>query len=138
VSTRRAAVAGLLILLVAGSAACARAAAHPGARTVVVRIHYSHFEPSEIRVEPGETIRFVVENVDPIDHEFLVGDRLVQRIHELGTEAHHPRRPGEMSVPAHTTRVTTYTFPARDGSLIFGCHLPGHYAYGMRGEITIG
>jgi uncharacterized cupredoxin-like copper-binding protein len=32
--------------------------------------------------------------------------------------------------------VTTVTFPSQ-GSLLFGCHLPGHYAYGMRGVITI-
>ncbi len=45
--------------------------------------------------------------------------------------------PGEMSVPAGTTQVTTYTFPATDGQLIFACHLPGHYAFGMHGTVTI-
>jgi uncharacterized cupredoxin-like copper-binding protein len=113
------------------------ASAEPGERTVNITIHFSRFTPDSVVASPGETIRFVVHNTDPIDHEFLVGDRLVQKIHEKGTEPSHPPRPGEMSVPAGTTQVTTYTFPTTPQELIFGCHLPGHYAYGMHGTITI-
>jgi uncharacterized cupredoxin-like copper-binding protein len=129
--------AGLLTLLGGGSVACAAASA-THVRTVEVDIELSRFEPSTIQVAPGETVRFVVHNADPIDHEFLVGDDAVQLVHELGTEAHHPPKAGEMSVPAGATRETTYTFPSTPGELIFGCHLPGHYAYGMRGLVLIG
>ena len=80
----------------------------------------------------------MIENTDPIDHEFILGDERVQLVHEEGTEAHHAPRPGEVSVPAGETVVTTYTFPKISGSLIFGCHLPGHYDFGMRGTVTIG
>jgi uncharacterized cupredoxin-like copper-binding protein len=104
---------------------------------VHVRIGYSAFVPDVIRVEPGETVRFVVRNDDPIDHEFLIGDETVQHVHEVGTEGHHGARPGEISVPAGQTVATTYTFGGA-GSTLFGCHLPGHYAYGMRGTIQIG
>ena len=113
-----------------------RDGAPPLARTVHIRIHYSHYDLSEIAVDPGQTITFVVENTDPIDHEFIVGDAQVQQAHEAGTEAQHPPRPGEISIPAGETVTTTMTFPAT-GTLLFGCHLPGHYAYGMRGVITI-
>jgi uncharacterized cupredoxin-like copper-binding protein len=89
-------------------------------------------------VDPGEPVRFEIVNTDPIDHEFILGDAEVQRVHEEGTEAHHAPRPGEVSVPAGETVVTTYTFPETTGSLIFGCHLPGHYAFGMRGTVTVG
>jgi uncharacterized cupredoxin-like copper-binding protein len=41
-----------------------------------------------------------------------------------------------MSVPAGETATTTYTF-AQAGELILGCHLPGHYAFGMRADVTI-
>jgi len=109
-----------------------------GPLVVHIRIHFSRFEPGAIDVEPGQTVRFVVQNTDPIDHEFIVGDERVQAAHETGTEAHHEPRPGELSVPAGQTIVTTVTFPARAGELLFGCHLPGHYAYGMRGSISIG
>jgi uncharacterized cupredoxin-like copper-binding protein len=118
--------------------ACGPAHAAEDPRTVHITIHNSAFDTDVVDVAPGETVRFVVENTDPIDHEFLIGNEAVQSVHELGTEAHHPPKPGEMSVPALTTRVTTYTFPIGSGSTIFGCHLPGHYAYGMRGMIRIG
>ena len=99
--------------------------------------HYSGFDPPQIHVEPGETVRFVLTNTDPIDHEFILGDEQVQRIHEEGTEAHHGAKPGEITVHAGTTNETTYTFPD-GGAVIFGCHSPGHYAYGMRGLVIVG
>ncbi len=130
---------GLALLLAAGLAL----AAVPGARgdrirTIEVRIHFSHFETGRIDVRPGELVRFVVRNTDPIDHEFIVGDERVQLVHELGTERHHGAKPGEISVPALSVAETTYRFPNATGTLLFGCHLPGHYAYGMRGVIRIG
>ena len=107
-------------------------------RAVRVVIHFSRFEPDRIAVEPGETVRFVLENTDPIDHEFIVGDARLQLVHEQGTEAHHPPRPGEISVPARTTRSTTVTFGHASSFTLFGCHLPGHYRYGMVGTIEVG
>lgn len=128
-----------LVVLTGAAAACSAApAAGPEIRIQVIRLHFSRFEPQTISVRPGETVRFVLENTDPIDHEFIVGNELVQQLHEEGTEAHHEPKPGEISVPAGKTEATTYTFPATEGLLIFGCHLPGHYAYGMRGAIRIG
>jgi uncharacterized cupredoxin-like copper-binding protein len=130
---------GLLAAMIAAAlASCAPASADEDrARTVHVRIHYSRFEPATFAFEPGETVTFVVENADPIDHEFLLGDESVQLAHERGTEAFHPPRPGEMTVPAGTTATTTYTF-AEPGEVLLGCHLPGHYAYGMGGTVTVG
>lgn len=102
-----------------------------------VRIRFSKFIPDEFEFEAGTTVTFVVKNDDEIDHEFLIGDEAVQRAHELGTEAHHGARPGEISIPAFETRETTYTFD-EPGTLLIGCHLPTHYDFGMRGTITIG
>jgi uncharacterized cupredoxin-like copper-binding protein len=135
----RAAAAAVALALLVGAAATSRgAAARANAGTIRITIHYSEFEPGEIAVEPGEAVRFVIRNTDPIDHEFILGDERVQLVHEEGTEAHHDPRPGEVSVPAGETVVTTYTFPKITGALIFGCHLPGHYDFGMRGTATIG
>jgi uncharacterized cupredoxin-like copper-binding protein len=132
------AAAGALFLVCAGAALLAAAPSTASAtRTVNITIHFSHFDLGSLSVRPGETVRFVITNTDPIDHEFIVGDAYVQRIHEDGTEPSHAPKPGEMSVPAGTTQTTTYTFPRSDGNLIFACHLPGHYAYGMRGVVTI-
>jgi uncharacterized cupredoxin-like copper-binding protein len=124
--------------LVAVRAAGSRAGG--GERTVVVTMRHSRFEPAVVRVEPGERVRFALRNTDPIDHEFILGDDGVQRRHEQGREReHHGEVPGERSVAAGQEAVTTYAFPASlDGrALEFACHLPGHYAYGMRGKVTV-
>ena len=78
----------------------------------------------------------MIVNTDPIDHEFILGDERLQLVHEEGTEAHHAPRPGEVSVPAGETVETSYTFPEISGSLIVGCHHPGHYDVGMRGTVA--
>jgi uncharacterized cupredoxin-like copper-binding protein len=135
----------LLVVALCGAATlvvvrAAGSRAGDGERTVVVTMRHSRFEPAAVRVEPGQRIRFVLRNTDPIDHEFILGDDDVQRRHEQGREReHHGEVPGERSVAAGQEAVTTYAFPASlDGrALAFACHLPGHYAYGMRGSVTV-
>jgi uncharacterized cupredoxin-like copper-binding protein len=132
---RRGVAAGLLAVTLA---ACVPASGgEPSEQTVRVRLHYSRFNPQAFEFEAGTTVTFVVDNADPIDHEFILGDEGVQLAHERGTEAYHPPRPGEMTVPAGATATTTYTF-TQPGELIIGCHLPGHYAYGMRAVVRVG
>lgn len=141
--TRRGLAAGAVCLLLGGGVACGVASAgqpsagQPEIRTIEITMRHSRFEPGEIVVDRGATVRFVVRNLDPIDHEFIVGDEVVQQVHERGTEAHHPPKPGEMSVPAGGTAVTTYVMPEEAGGLLIGCHLPGHWAYGMRAEVQV-
>jgi uncharacterized cupredoxin-like copper-binding protein len=103
---------------------------------VTVNINHSRFDPAAFEFATGTTVRFVVHNYDPIDHEFLLGDEVDQDRHEGGTHAGHGDVPGEISIPAGGTRSTTYTF-TEPGDLIIGCHLPAHYAYGMRADVTV-
>lgn len=105
-------------------------------RDVVLTIHHSRFLPSAVTVEEGTLVRFVVRNADPIDHELIVGPQAVQDAHERGSHAVHGAVPGEVSVPAGEERSTTYRF-GRSGRVLFGCHLPGHFDYGMRGVLTV-
>jgi uncharacterized cupredoxin-like copper-binding protein len=128
-------VAAALLLATPLLASCV-AAAQPNDRTVAVNIHHSRFAPAEYVFEAGDTVRFVIHNGDPIDHEFILGNEAVQRRHENGTEKAHGAIPGEVSVPAGETRTTTYTF-AEPGTLIIGCHLPRHYAFGMRAAVEV-
>jgi uncharacterized cupredoxin-like copper-binding protein len=126
-------------VLVAGRATGSGAGGGPD-RTVVVTMHHSRFQPATVRVEAGQRVRFVLRNTDPIDHEFILGDAATQRRHERGRDRHHHGEvPGERSVPAGQDAATTYTFPAGAAGevLEFACHLPGHYAYGMRGTVRV-
>ena len=125
-------------LLVAAGLALSGCSAGPSDRTVELTVHHSKFSLEELRVRPGETVRFVLRNTDPIPHELIIGDQWVQDVHESGTEAHHADRPGEVSVAPGGTAVTTYRFGPSGGRRLFGCHLPGHWAYGMKGTIVVG
>ena len=108
----------------------------PGPVTVVVDIEHSSFEPADLRVARGTTVRFVVVNHDPINHELIVGPDSVHERHRDGTEAEHGDVPGEVSVGPLERAVTSYTFD-EVGTIQMACHLPGHYAYGMRAEVTV-
>jgi uncharacterized cupredoxin-like copper-binding protein len=108
----------------------------PGVVTVEVGIQHSHFDLGSLRVQEGTLVQFVVHNADPIDHELVVGDAEVHRRHEGGSERRHPPVPGEVSVAPGDTAMTFYEF-TDPGTVVYACHLPGHIAYGMTGEIEV-
>ena len=104
--------------------------------TVEMTARLSKFTPDRIAVERGTTVRFVLRNEDPIRHEIIIGGPEVHDRHEKGTEAYHPPIPGEATVMPYDEVETTYTFD-EPGVVEFGCHLPGHWTYGMHGEIEV-
>lgn len=137
---RSLALVAVLALAAIGLGGCAGPArggdpSPAGERTVVVDVRWSRFSPTEVEVPAGTTVRFEVRNRDPVAHELIVGDQSVQDRHERGTDTRHDA-PGEVSVPAGSTATTTYSFP-RAGRVLFGCHVPGHWSYGMRGTVTV-
>ena len=139
-TVRRSAVLLVALLATGTVPACSAATGAPAVRTIAVTIHYSHFSPALLTVAAGETVRFTVTNTDPIDHEFILGDQAVQDREEAGTDlVHDGSVPGMVSAPAGRTVSTVVSFPKHPAqrSLVYACHLPGHYAYGMRGVLTI-
>jgi uncharacterized cupredoxin-like copper-binding protein len=125
-----------LVVMALAVAASACAARSGSGQEVTMTIHHSRFLPGELTFDRGDTVTFILINDDPIDHEFILGDQDVQDRHEFGTEAHHDAVPTEVSVPAGETVRTTVTFD-EPGELIIGCHLPTHYAYGMKAKVTV-
>lgn len=121
---------------VADSPAPPAEALGPEPVTVIVDVEHSRFEPSYLRVVAGTEVRFVVTNGDPINHELIVGPPAVHDRHRGGHEAEHPPVPGELSVGPDEQGVTSYVFDA-PGTVEMACHLPGHYAFGMHGEIDV-
>jgi len=101
-----------------------------------IEIHFSRFEPGLVTVRAGQPVSFELQNGDPIEHEWIVGDELTHRGHRLGTEPYHDEVPTEVTVPAFETRTTVITFD-EPGEYAFICHLPGHEAYGMRGVVRV-
>ena len=95
------------------------------------------FAPDAFNVRAGETVAFDISNSGAVPHEFIIGDATVQQVHE--NEMSTGRMGGEstgVTGPAGATVGLVYTF-GQPGTLEIGCHVPGHYAAGMRGTITI-
>lgn len=102
------------------------------------------FTPETLTVQAGEIIRFEVTNTGVLAHEFIVGPAHLQAEHAQAMaaggqqgEMHH----GDVSnyaltIPPGETASLIYTFD-QPGDLFYGCHVPGHYAAGMKGTITV-
>ena len=108
----------------------------PGEVTVRLTVNYSRFRPARIVVRPHTTVHFEIANHDPIGHEFIVGDAEVHARHESGNHAQHGAVPGEVSVGPGEVGSTTFEFHV-PGTVVYACHLPGHFAYGMVGEVLV-
>jgi uncharacterized cupredoxin-like copper-binding protein len=108
----------------------------PGEATVTLHLEHSRFVPSRIVVREHTTVTFVIVNDDPITHELIVGDDAVHALHESGTHGVHGDVPGEVTVLPGMTGTTSFTFH-ESGTVLFACHLPKHFAYGMVGDVIV-
>jgi len=106
------------------------------------------FDPDETTVAVGETVTFEVTNTDAIAHDFLIGDQEAQDEHEQEMremddmeemDDESSMEHGDVNaveVPAGEIASITWTF-TEPGTVLFGCHEPGHYDAGMVGEVTV-
>ena len=112
------------------------------------------FLPDPIDVAPGETVLLHVVNAELIVHEAVIGDASVQDAWENaeGAAANPPPGPTPfVSVPPDVAGIRVvvesgkrvdlrWTVPADAAAvraLVLGCHIPGHWAQGMRAAIRI-
>ena len=125
------------------------------ARTIQVGLSEFKFDPPELRLKAGETIKLVVRNTGALEHEFMIGRNLSQHGgamaygHDFmrgmrmdthitggtfGTEEH-----GEMMriSPGGTGQITMTVPVDRKGEWEMGCFLPGHYEAGMKGPVIV-
>jgi len=110
--------------------------APPAEVTVAITMRYSRFSPARVDVRPGTTVRFVIRNADPIAHEFILGTEAQQALHEKVATPTHDGIPGQASLDIGEVRTVVWTF-ASPGTLVYACHRPGHYAYGMKGVVRV-
>ena len=125
-------------------------------RTIEVTMTDNSYEPEEIAVGAGETVRFVIRNAGELVHEFNIGTRKRHLAHrgemtmmiEMGVlEAdrinHHKMGHGSGAMkhddpnavllePGETGEIV-WAFPG-EAKLQFACNVPGHYEDGMVGE----
>lgn len=102
------------------------------------------FNPATITVAEGETITFAVTNSGALAHDFTLGDAALQVEHEAEMASmsadmmmEMADEPNAFSLPPGASKELTWRFDAA-ATIIFGCHVPGHYAAGMRGVVEVG
>lgn len=96
------------------------------------------FDPDTIDVKAGDVVTFVVRNEGEADHEFILGDEAYQEAHEKDMEAGDEMGDtgNAVTVAGGETKELTWKF-TETGSVLFGCHEPGHYDAGMVGTINV-
>lgn len=117
-------------------------------REVIIVARDDRFSPPVVDLVPGETILLRVVNGGLETHEAIIGDEAVQTAWEAAEAAVAGAPPGPtpvVSVPPELTGLrvvvrsgermdVVWTVPDTPG-LIVGCHIPGHYARGMRSPV---
>jgi uncharacterized cupredoxin-like copper-binding protein len=112
-------------------------------RTVRITLHGFRFDPASLVAHRGEVIHFVIVNPESVAHEFVIGDAAEQRAHEAEMAhmgAMHMTMmhadPNAVDVPPRQSAELTWRF-ATPGIVAYACHLPGHFAAGMKGEVRV-
>lgn len=124
-------------------------------RTIDIKMMDSmRFEPSNIAVKKGETIRFRLHNAGNVPHEMMIGsgkdlaahaEQMKQMSaggHGSGHGGHHGHMPEGHSGPmgamlgAGERGEFTYTFD-QAGAVDFACLIPGHFEAGMVGKLEV-
>lgn len=155
---RLAPLAVLLLLAAACSSNSTSASTASSARTVKVTMRDLSFSPSTFTAKAGETVTFSFHNEGKVTHEALIGTDAQQEAHEgsmsssasgsggdMGGMGGMSTKPHGSMDASHTEAVVvapgktgtlTYRFD-QAGTLVIGCHQPGHYQSGMKATVSV-
>lgn len=146
-----------IALLLAGCGGDKGATAQPrggNSRTVDVTMTDNAFQPTTLRVADGETVTFRFRNTGAARHEGVIGDTATQERHHeemtasttsgghgdstMGGMGHggDEKADDAVTVEPGQTAELTHTFD-RSGTILIGCHEPGHWEAGMKVTLTI-
>lgn len=133
-------------------------------RTIAVKMYDNYYVPEKIDVEPGETVRFTVENLGSQVHEFNIGTNAMHEAHQeemmtmvehgiiQGGKLNHDMMdmdtgsdssmkhddPNSVLLETGKSGEIIWKFPedGRVDSIEFACNVPGHYQSGMHGDVN--
>lgn len=97
------------------------------------------FQPQNLRVREGETVRLKFFNKGGVDHEFVMdvheGIQEHKALMEKFPEMEHAD-PNSIKLAPGERGEIVWTF-AKAGDFEFACLIPGHYESGMHGQIDV-
>lgn len=123
-------------------------------RTIDVAMTDNAFTPTQLQVTKGETITLRFRNTGAVKHEAILGDDAAQMSHHdemtasTGPTDHgddHGDDHGGATTDSSSAAITvepgktgelTHTF-TETGSILIGCHEPGHWEAGMKAAVTV-
>ena len=131
-------------------------------RIIIIKMYDDYFEPNEINIKKGETIKFLVQNFGSLVHEFNIATKKMHLSHQpemmemmeneilLGDKIDYEKMK-EMAKTdhsmAHSHSNSVLLEPNKSGEIIWkfnsemkleaACNVPGHYESGMIAEINI-
>jgi len=135
----------------------ARAYDHPGhvpigepasgkeiTRTIEINIEetqsgYMLFDPDAIHIKEGSVVRFVINNLGNLDHEFFLGSFEEIKKHQQWMLKHPEMKhddPNAVFIPSGSSKTLDWNF-LRKTNLEFVCLIPGHREAGMFGVIMV-
>ena len=131
-------------------------------RTIEVKMYDNYFEPNEIKIKKGETIKFIVSNygelvhefniatkemhikhqpemMKMVEHEILLADRIdKEKMKEMAKKDHSMAHSHSNSVLLEPNQSAELIWKfSSDKNLEVACNLPGHYEVGMVANIKI-
>ena len=130
-------------------------------RTIEIKMYDNYYEPKEINIKKGETIKFIVYNYGKLVHEFniatkemhlkhqpemmkmvekeiLLGDRIdIKKMKELAKTDHSMGHSHSNSVLLEPDQSAELIWKFNtDTDLEAACNVPGHYDSGMIAKIN--
>ena len=131
-------------------------------RTIEIKMYDNYFEPNEIIIKKGETIKFIISNYGELVHEFNIATKEMHIKHQpemmkmvenqiLLADKIDKKKMKEMAKKdhsmAHSHSNSVLLEPNQSAELIWkfssdknleaACNVPGHYEVGMVANIKI-
>lgn len=131
----------IAMLLAYPDTATAPSASPTAPREIEVALSEFAYDPANIDVAAGETVRFVVTNTGTVQHELRLTTQAAVDAHLADAHAGHGsahEEPGLVVVEPGETKSLEWTFTSDpDGPTVVACLIPGHYEAGMHGELHV-
>ncbi|MDC0031284.1 hypothetical protein OAI92_01800 [Candidatus Pelagibacter sp.] len=131
-------------------------------RTIIVKMYDNFYQPSVFIIKSGETIKFEVENLGKLVHEFNIGSAIMHKQHQPEMEKMQEneilfsdyidkekmKKMAKMDKSmAHSHSNSVLLAPKEKKNLIWkfnssakievACNVPGHYQIGMIAKVKI-
>lgn len=142
---RRLAIVAAFTAIVVG---CAGSAPATDGQTIEIVMRDFAFSPETVTLRAGEKVTLRFKNIGTLEHEFMAGAEpeygkgylkdwfAGAQLEKSG--GHDMGHAGQgVRVAPNSTVSVTFVVPAPGGAFEFGCFVPGHYEFGMRGSLLV-